>query len=130
MNISTFAERTGLTPHTLRYYEKLGLLSGISRDASGHRAYRSADIEWVKFICRLKATGMPLEQISQYAHLRACGDSTPAERRRALNVGCTPEEVTEVILQMAVYGGFPAALKGMAVAKEVFSSRGLLTSAD
>jgi 4-carboxymuconolactone decarboxylase len=41
----------------------------------------------------------------------------------ALNVGCTREEITEVIMQMAVYAGFPAALQGLAAAKEVFAGR-------
>lgn len=44
----------------------------------------------------------------------------------ALNVGCTPEAIIEVILQMSVYAGFPAALNGMFVAKEVFATRGCL----
>jgi len=44
----------------------------------------------------------------------------------ALNVGCTPEQIVEVIIQMAVYAGFPAALNGMSTAKTVFAERGLL----
>lgn len=44
----------------------------------------------------------------------------------ALNVGCKPEEVIEVIIQMAVYAGFPAALNGMFVAKEVFAERAII----
>jgi 4-carboxymuconolactone decarboxylase len=44
----------------------------------------------------------------------------------ALNVGCKPEEITEVIIQMAVYAGFPAALNGMFVAKEVFAERNII----
>ncbi|MBM2810871.1 MAG: hypothetical protein HW416_1630 [Chloroflexi bacterium] len=51
----------------------------------------------------------------------------PAELRAhiagALNVGCTPQEVVEVILQMAVYAGFPAAINGIRAAKEVFAAR-------
>ena len=81
MNITKFSELTTLTPHTLRYYEKLGLLTNISRNSSGHRAYSQADIDWVTFINRLKATGMPLEQILEYAHLRAEGESTFEQRR-------------------------------------------------
>lgn len=81
MNIRAFSERTSLTPHTLRYYEKLGLLTNISRNTSGHRAYSQADVEWVNFIKRLKETGMPLEQILQYAHLRDEGDTTFEQRR-------------------------------------------------
>lgn len=44
----------------------------------------------------------------------------------ALNVGCRPEQIVETIIQMAVYAGFPAALNGMTVAKEVFAERGVL----
>ena len=84
MNIAAFSSLTSLSPHTLRYYEKLGLLANISRNSSGHRAYSQADVEWVTFINRLKETGMPLEQIREYAHLRAEGESTLAQRRALL----------------------------------------------
>lgn len=84
MNISKFSELTQLTPHTLRYYEKIGLLSNISRNSSGHRSYTIVDVEWAKFINRLKATGMPLEQIIEYANLRAAGDETFEQRRLLL----------------------------------------------
>lgn len=80
MNITQFAKLTSLTPHTLRYYEKLGLLTNISRNSSGHRVYFQADIDWVTFINRLKDTGMPLEQILKYAHLRAEGNATLNQR--------------------------------------------------
>jgi 4-carboxymuconolactone decarboxylase len=46
----------------------------------------------------------------------------------ALNVGCKPEEIVEVIIQMAVYAGFPASLNGMFVAKDVFIERGIITA--
>lgn len=70
MNISEFSKLKSLTPHTLRYYEKLGLICDVSRTISGHRSYSQADVEWVIFINRLKETGMPLEQILEYAQLR------------------------------------------------------------
>ena len=60
------------------------------------------------------------------AALTALGNATPQLKvhiHGALNVGCTKEEVVEVIMQMAVYAGFPAALNGLFVAKEVFSER-------
>ena len=44
----------------------------------------------------------------------------------ALNVGCTPEQIVEVVIQMAVYAGFPAGLNGMHTVKAVFAERGLL----
>ena len=84
MNISKFSALTGLSPHTLRYYEKLGLLSHISRNDSGHRSYSSADAEWVRFINRLKVTGMPLKQILTYAQLREAGANTFQQRRLLL----------------------------------------------
>lgn len=65
-------------------------------------------------------------QIATVAALTAVG-TAPAQLRvhihGALNVGCTQTEVTEVIMQMAVYAGFPAALNGLAAAKEVFALR-------
>ena len=60
------------------------------------------------------------------AALTAMGNATPQLKfhiNGALNVGCTREEIVEIIIQMAVYAGFPAALNGMAAAKEVFQSR-------
>lgn len=83
MRIQEFSTLTGLGVHTLRYYEKLGLLVP-ARNASGHRDYRRADLDWAAFIKRLKETDMPLEAIQRYAHLRAQGDATAAERRELL----------------------------------------------
>lgn len=55
-----------------------------------------------------------------------CGPQLNVHINGALNVDCAPEEIVETIIQMAVYAGFPAALKGMAVAKSVFAERGLI----
>lgn len=85
MNISEFSALTRLSVHTLRYYEKLGLLSDIARNRSGHRLYRQKDADWVTFISRLKATGMPLQQILEYAQLRKAGDTTFPQRQRLLS---------------------------------------------
>ncbi|MFM2481833.1 MerR family transcriptional regulator [Celerinatantimonas sp. YJH-8] len=84
MNISQFAAKTALTPHTLRYYEKLGLLMHVQRNRSGHRSYSQADMNWVMFINRLRETGMPLKQILEYAQLRAQGDQTFSQRQQLL----------------------------------------------
>ncbi|EDN70624.1 carboxymuconolactone decarboxylase family protein [Beggiatoa sp. PS] len=46
----------------------------------------------------------------------------------ALNVGCSPDEIVEIMIQMAIYAGFPAALNGMLVAKEVFEERKMVNS--
>ncbi|MFT6470528.1 MAG: DNA-binding transcriptional MerR regulator [Neptuniibacter pectenicola] len=84
MNIKKFSEITEISPYTIRYYEKIGLLRGVSRNASGHRWFTEKDIIWVEFIKRLKDTGMPLENILKYADLRGEGASTSALRMKIL----------------------------------------------
>ena len=72
---------------------------------------------------------LPQRELATVAALTTLGHCQPqlaAHIHGALNDGCTPEQVVEVILQMAVYAGFPAALNGMATAKAVFAERGLL----
>lgn len=85
MNINKFALLVKVSAYTLRYYEKIGLLRNIKRNSSGHRFYTQNDIEWVRFIVRLKETGMDLETIKQYADLRENGDCTLQMRREMLN---------------------------------------------
>lgn len=68
-------------------------------------------------------------EIATVAALTAMGHCAPQLKvhvHAALNVGCTPEEVKETVLQMAIYAGFPAALNGMFIVKEVLVERGLL----
>lgn len=84
LNIGQFAEATGLSAHTLRYYEKINLLSPVLRDNSGHRRYSQKDRDWVAFITRLKQTSMPLKEIKKYAVLRAEGGVTLASRKALL----------------------------------------------
>lgn len=78
------AELTGVTIHTLRYYERIGLILDVRRDANGYRRYTPADIEYIQFLCQLKTTGMPLAQMQQFAALRRAGDHTAAARRKLL----------------------------------------------
>lgn len=86
LSIQQFATRTGLSADTLRYYEKIGLLRHVARDASGFRVYGPRDLEWVGFILRLKDTGMALDDIIRYADLRERGDSTLEARQALLEV--------------------------------------------
>lgn len=83
MTIGEMARRTGLTESTLRYYEKKGLLR-VSRDGAGRRDYREEDAAWIRFLCRLKETGMPLKAIRRYSELRYAGESTMPERLEML----------------------------------------------
>ncbi len=84
MNIAAFAARCGLSAHTLRYYERIGLLGRVTRQANGHRSFGPRDVEWVAFLQRLRATGMGIQEMQRYAELRARGDSTLAERQAML----------------------------------------------
>jgi len=84
LTIEQVVERTGLSAHTLRYYERIGLLEPIGRAASGHRRYAAKDLAWLEFLTRLRATGMPIRQMQKFAALRRQGDTTIAERRALL----------------------------------------------
>ena len=84
MNIKEFSKITGISAHTLRYYEKIGILQEVKRNASGHRNYTERDIVWAEFINRLKETGMPLAQIKEYASLRKRGECTAKTRMNLL----------------------------------------------
>jgi DNA-binding transcriptional MerR regulator len=84
MNIAEFAKRCGLSAHTLRYYERIGLLGSVTRQANGHRTFGLRDVEWVEFLHRLRSTGMGISEMLRYAELRARGDSTLAERKEML----------------------------------------------
>ena len=70
MNIREFAQHTGLTAHTLRYYERAGLFGEIARGANGHRIYDAGDARWVAFLQRLRDTGMPIREMQRYRALR------------------------------------------------------------
>jgi DNA-binding transcriptional MerR regulator len=78
MRIQEAAEKSGLSCHTLRYYEKQGLIYPIPRDTSGHRLYRERDIRWLYFVQCLKSTKMPLKDIRAYA-MRLNGSDHQAE---------------------------------------------------
>ena len=81
LTIAEAAERTGLTAHTLRYYERDGLMLGaVERATSGHRRYAERDLRWIELITRLRATGMPIRDVRRYAALVRDGAGNEAER--------------------------------------------------
>lgn len=79
MQIHEFSKKVGISAHTLRFYEKEGLITP-SRNTQGYRDYDEKDVQWINFIQRLKATNMPLQQIKIYAKLRYQGDGTLPQR--------------------------------------------------
>lgn len=75
---------TGLSEHTLRFYEKQQLILNIKRDSNNYRLYSDFDIQWIQFLTKVKSTNMPLKDIQKYAELMAKGNSTLAEREEML----------------------------------------------
>ena len=81
LSISGAAEATGLSPHTLRYYERAGLmLDPVARASSSHRRYSDAEVSWVVFLTKLRSTGMPIRTMRRYADLVRAGAATESER--------------------------------------------------
>ncbi|MBK5071420.1 MerR family transcriptional regulator [Budviciaceae bacterium CWB-B4] len=84
MKIGTLAKKTGLSPHTLRYYERIGLLPVVYRDSSGQRDYDQRVLDRLEFLSKLRTTGMPLRDMQLYAELVTQGESTADLRRQLL----------------------------------------------
>jgi DNA-binding transcriptional MerR regulator len=81
LSISQAAERTGLSTHTLRYYEREGLMiGGVDRASSSHRRYTDADIVWVDFLTKLRSTAMPISRVREYVDLVRQGDDSTQAR--------------------------------------------------
>ncbi|MET1061115.1 MAG: MerR family transcriptional regulator [Nocardioides sp.] len=81
MTIAEAAEHSGLTAHTLRYYERDGLmLAPVERSSTGHRRYSERDLTWIELVTRLRATGMPIRDVRRYADLVRAGDGNEPER--------------------------------------------------
>jgi DNA-binding transcriptional MerR regulator len=85
VSISEAAELTGLSTHTLRYYEREGLmLGGVDRASSTHRRYVPGDITWVLFLTKLRSTAMPIAKVREYVDLVRQGDATFGARHELL----------------------------------------------
>lgn len=80
LTIADAARATGVSVHTLRYWERAGLIDGVDRAASGHRRYTEQDVAWIQVLLRLRATGMPIRQIRRYAELVRAGEGNEAKR--------------------------------------------------
>jgi DNA-binding transcriptional MerR regulator len=80
-SIKQVAIRTKLTDHTLRYYDREGLMPLLKRSSSGQRLYTENDICWIELICCLKNSGMPLSQIKEFMNLCLQGEETCEERK-------------------------------------------------
>jgi DNA-binding transcriptional MerR regulator len=81
VSIAEAARRTGVSVHTLRYYERAGLVvTTVDRTSGGQRRYHRLDLEWITICTRLRATGMPIRAIRRYAELVSAGHGNEHER--------------------------------------------------
>jgi DNA-binding transcriptional MerR regulator len=113
VSIAEAARRTGVSVHTLRYYERAGLVvTPVDRTASGQRRYQQLDLDWINVCTRLRATGMPIRTIRRYAELQenlelldhkigvyrgrsrsSLGAGTPGRHSRPLRSGINPPDM-------------------------------------
>lgn len=84
MTISEVSRKYGVSPATLRYYEREGLIPGVTRNARGIREYDEAACEWVGTIKWLRSAGLGIEALAEYAALAQRGDETCLQRRELL----------------------------------------------
>ncbi|WP_069173114.1 MerR family transcriptional regulator [Streptomyces griseus] len=82
--ISEVAAFTGLTAHTLRWYERIGLMPHVDRSHTGQRRFTNRDLDWLAFVSKLRLTGMPVADMVRYAELLREGDHTFEERQQLL----------------------------------------------
>jgi DNA-binding transcriptional MerR regulator len=80
--IGEAAEALDMPATTIRFYDKNGLLPNMSRTSGGVRLFDEDDLEWMRFVERLKASGMPIKEIREYIQLYLAGDATIEERRK------------------------------------------------
>ena len=84
LTISEAAEAAGVSAHTLRYYERAGLVEPVERAGSGHRRYGEDDLARIRFIGYLRQTGMPIRRIREYFELVRAGEKTLPRRLELL----------------------------------------------
>lgn len=97
LSIGQVAERTGLSVHALRFYEREGLLTDpVRRDAGGRRVYTEHDVEWLDTCIRLRASGMPLPAIRRYVELIREGGGNEQQR-----IAIMREHREQVLAQIA-----------------------------
>lgn len=80
LTIQEAAEATGLTAHTLRYYERIGLIHPIDREENTRRRYTADDVGWINFLMKMRATGMSIKDMHRYSQLQRMGDETLPDR--------------------------------------------------
>ena len=98
MTIKEVCEKYGITPDTLRYYERVGVIPTVARTKGGIRDYSEEDIRWVENAICMRSAGLPVEMLIEYVRLYREGDSTYQERRDLLT-----KAREEIAAQLAKY---------------------------
>ena len=83
MTVAVLAKQSGATPHAVRYYTRMGLLSPTRNPENGYRQYKPSEVSWLRFIRQAKALGYTLNEIQEIMHDRDEGES-PCPRVREL----------------------------------------------
>ena len=84
LRIGEVAERTGRSVHTIRWYERQGLIPGVARDAGGRRVYSDTHVSWLDLMERLRCTGMSITEMRAYTVLAGQGAAVLSQRRALL----------------------------------------------
>lgn len=100
LTVKEVAELTGLSPHTLRYYDRMHLFPYVSRSGGNARLFSESDVEWVRLVACLRRTGLPIAEILHYVELCREGDGTIGERAEIIS-----RQETEVERQFAEMEG-------------------------
>ncbi len=100
LTIQQAAAKTGLSVHTLRYYEKIGLLDPIARQDNTHRLFREEDLLWIGFLLKLRSTGLPIRDMLRYAELRRAGNTAESVSARKALLQQHARTVEETIAEL------------------------------
>ncbi|NSC21576.1 MerR family transcriptional regulator [Streptomyces albus subsp. chlorinus] len=96
--ISEVAATTGLSAHTLRWYERIGLMPHVDRSHTGQRRFSNRDLDWLDLVGKLRRTGMTVADMVRYAELVREGERTFPERQALLEE--TRRDVLERIAEL------------------------------
>ena len=84
MNIAEVSKQLNMSPDTLRYYERIGLITAVKRTKTGIRNYDDSDLKWIEFISCMRGAGLPIEVLIEYVTLFQKGEETSEARKHIL----------------------------------------------
>lgn len=80
LSVKEVADKLGVSPHTIRYYDNMGLLPDVTRDEHGARVFTQEQLEWLGIVLCMRSTGLSVSGIRHYMELVEKGDSTLYQR--------------------------------------------------